>query len=112
MSNPDDKIRLNRDLTKEKWVRDIYVKWVTEIKKRMDEGSCPKCGALKWILRGSGFGKYWICDNCGLKLTRADWITKKKWWDYIKKYALDEVKRIEKARRHSTEIKTYEKDNI
>jgi len=110
--DPDDKIRLNKDLQKEKWKRDIYVRWTAEIKKRMEEGSCPRCATIKWIQRGEGFHKTWMCDKCGLIITKRDWILKDVWWDYIKLLATKEIKRIEKMRRHNQSIRTYESDGV
>jgi predicted RNA-binding Zn-ribbon protein involved in translation (DUF1610 family) len=116
MIDKRDKIRLNRALKKEKKKRTIYTNWAVEIKHRMEEGSCPKCGFLNWIKRGSGFHKKWICDKCGLTVTKRDWIGIKKgfgiWWDYLKKYAIDENARIKKAKRKSQSVRNYEKDNV
>jgi len=112
MSKTDDKIHLNKTLVKEKWERKIYSKWAAEIKLRLDEGSCPKCAHIKWVPRGSGFHKTWMCDNCGLIVTRKDWVTGQIWFDYMKKFAIDEIKRRKKMKRKNLDIKNYERDGV
>ena len=83
------------------------MKWVVEVKKRMDEGSCP-------IARGSGFHRTLMCDNCGLVTTRRDWAGRTQnfglWWDYIKLHAIEEIRRISTAKRKSQSVQTYESD--
>jgi hypothetical protein len=51
-----------------------------------------------------------MCDNCGLKISRADWITKQIWFDFVKLKAREEVRRISAARRQKRDIKNYESD--
>lgn len=108
----EDRIRLDADLIKEKWKREIYVKWVTEIFKRKDAGECPKCGVRKWYQLAKGFRAKWQCDNCGLVVTKQDIFKAQKWYDYITLHAREEVRRIEKARRKSQSVKKYESDKV
>ena len=108
----EDKIRLSPDLIKEKWKRSIYVKWVTEMFKRKKEGSCPRCGIRHWVQRGSGFRKKWMCDECGLKVSKKDLYKAQIYFDFITLHARKEVKRIAKRRRQSQSVKTYESDKI
>jgi ribosomal protein L37AE/L43A len=112
MTDNIDKIRLNKDLKEEKWKRHIYTRWVKIINDRRQAGECPKCGKRMWVQRGSGFYKKWTCDNCGLTVNKKDVATGQKWWDYVTLYARDEIKRIEKAKRRSQSVRTYEKDKI
>lgn len=108
----EDKIRLDKDLMKEKWKRAIYVKWVHEIFKRKDAGECPKCGHREWYQLATGFRAKWQCDNCGLVVNKKDIHKANKWYDFITLHAREEVRRIEKMRRHSKSIKTYESDKV
>lgn len=108
----EDKIRLNKDLIKEKWRRDVYVKWVSEMFRRKSEGSCPRCGIRHWIQHGSGFHKAWMCDECGLKVTKKDLHRSQIYYDFITLHARKEVKRIAVRRRQSQSVKTYESDKI
>jgi rubredoxin len=108
----EDKIHLDKELKDEKWKRAIYVKWIHEIFKRKDAGECPKCGVRKWYQLATGFRAKWQCDGCGLILSKKDIHKANKWYDYITLHAREEVRRIEKARRRSRSIKTYESDDV
>lgn len=102
-------IKLSKEEIDEKTRRHIYVKWVALIKKRWENGECPKCGYLKWIVRGSGFHKKWVCDKCGLELTRADWITGQMWNDFINLHAREEIRRRKKLK---GELRKYAKNEL
>lgn len=66
---------------------------------------------VKWIQRGSGFHKKWICDNCGCETTKADWITGQKWKDYIEYFARAEWYRRRDLKR-DMDLKNYERDKL
>ena len=104
----------SKNLVKEKWKRDIYARWMTELLKRRDARDCPRCAAPReiWKKRGSGFHVSWICDNCGLICTKKDFFRGNIYFDFITLKAREEIKRIEKMRRRDQMIKNYEKDKI
>lgn len=110
MLDREDMIRLDRDLIKEKWRRDIYTKWITEILKRRNGGECPRCGVRKWIQRGSGLHKTWLCDECGLIVNKKDLYKANIYFDFITLKAKEEIKRIKKMERRSQSVRTFAKD--
>ena len=105
---------LSKNLVKEKWKRDIYAKWMTELIKRRDMRECPRCAAPRetWVKRGSGFTPTWMCDNCGLICSKKDFFKGSIYFDFIKLKAKEEIKRIKIMKRRDKMIKTYEKDKI
>lgn len=112
MTDDLDKIKLNIDLIKEKWRRDIYVKWVQEMNTRRLAGECPKCGVREWYSIGTKFHQKLQCEKCGMIITYRDIVKGDKWWDFITLFARKEIKRIERAKRQSQSVRTYEKDKI
>lgn len=112
MTDEFDRIRLDIDLIKEKWKRDIYARAVGEIIKRKNANECPKCGATKWYQLNIGLRKKWKCDNCGLDVDIQGAYKGQKWWDFVTLLARKEIKRIKIRKRQSQSVKTYEKDEI
>jgi len=108
----EDKIRLDKALIREKEKRDIHVKWVAEMFKRRNEKSCPRCSYSKWLQRGSGFSLSWMCDECGLVVTKKDLYKAQIYFDFIKVHTKKELERIERAERASQSVRNYRKDKI
>lgn len=103
-------IRFNRDMIKEFQGRDRYTKIIQEIFRRKDAGECPRCGVRKWILRGSGFHKKWMCDDCGFKVSKKDLYKGNIYYEFVEFYARKERKRRKDHKRYSQTAKTYRSD--
>lgn len=106
----EDMIRLDSALIKEKWRRDIYAKWMTEIFKRKSGGECPRCGVRRWIRRGSGLRLTWMCDDCGLVVSKKDLYRGNIYFDFVKVKAKEEIRRIERMERQSQSVRNFTKD--
>ena len=104
----------SKPLIKEKWKRDIYARWMTELLKRRDARECPRCGAPRetWVKRGSGFFPTWMCDDCGLVCNKKDFYKGNIYFDFITLKEREEIKRIKSMRKRDQMVKNYEKDGI
>ena len=103
-------IRFDKDMIKEFQGRDRYAKIIEMIFKRKDNGECPRCGVRKWVLRGSGIHKRWMCDKCGLTVTKKDLYRGNIYFEFVEFYAREERERRKMARKKSQSVRTYRSD--
>lgn len=91
-------VRWDKDMQKEFRDRDLYTKWVHEMFIRKGEGSCPRCGIRHWVQHGSGLHKSWMCDECGLKVTKKDLYRGNIYYEFVELHARKERERRKKSK--------------